>query len=169
MYPKTCTDARLGEALLRVVDHKQRFVGTAFAVGSDGTCITCDHVMQASPSLKFIDRRGRVFAIERLDTPALAGTDLALVRLIANGHSLPPPLPLHRQENPSGFRMRTWLGADPGIVDSLPVIGTVTGSTRIAYTRAGRNYAPQDVITLTGASITPGMSGSPLLDDTSDA
>lgn len=169
MYPTTCTDDRLSAALLRLVNRKGRFIGTAFAISDDGICITCDHVLRSGQAVEAIDQSANRFAFDRLDTPGLGDIDLALVRLRAAAARFPLPLPLLNRLNPTPFRMRAWLDAETGVVDSLPINGMVSGPTSIRYSRSGRDYGAQGVVTLTGASIEPGMSGSPLVDSATDA
>ena len=170
MYPATCTDERLNASLLRAIDRRGRFIGTAFAVLGDGTCITCDHVLRACGTLKFINALGKQFDdFQQISTSGSSDSDIALIRLLGDRELFPKPLPLLIRSNPSAFRMRTWLDANSGVVGSLPISGGVAGPTEITYSRHGRDYIGQNVLTLTGPAIRPGMSGTPLVDPTVDA
>ena len=114
MYPTTCTDDRLSAALLRLVNRKGRFIGTAFAISDDGICITCDHVLRSGQAVEAIDQSANRFAFDRLDTPGLGDIDLALVRLRAAAARFPLPLPLLNRLNPTPFRV-SW--------HSSPIVG----------------------------------------------
>jgi len=155
--PAPFDEERITAAIARIVDRHRKTRGTGFLVSSEGTVLTCDHVVA---DLKILE-------IQTSDGEFHRGTvagrfpevDLALVQCPT---ATDPPLPLvSTLDIPAPFWSKGFQHSDVGVRAALPVSGTIDGMTRVAY--GGKTKYELDVFALSRGDINPGMSGAPLL------
>lgn len=152
----------MAAAVLRVHREDGEFLGTGFAVGFDGTALTCHHVVAGHEATFAIDAAGKRWLARAtsLGDDVLVASDIAILQLVQDGGTFPDPVPLSGGVPGSVFDTRV---ARPSgaLVGSVPLSGLLEGPTTVNYEYGYHCYRGVKARVVRGVSIQQGMSGSP--------
>jgi hypothetical protein len=148
-------------ALVAVVAEDGQVVGTGFAIDSQGTVLTCHHVVDGLGSIRLLGKNGTIHAVNRGDVVLAPEVDLALIRVPGLNRE---PLPLAADSDGAA---QYWTKGFHRIGDevrgSFPVQGSIIGRTPISYS-VRTDYRFDVVLVLRDDVIEAGLSGAPVLD-----
>ncbi len=141
------------------------YIGSGFIVANDGLVLTNFHVIEDSEAYFVTLPDGREFPARLVDADQF--TDIALLRIEADGEPLPAPLPLADSDSLQLGERVVAIGNPfgPFIADSRPTItvGYISALNRTFAPDRRNRRVYQDMIQ-TDAAINPGNSGGPLVD-----
>jgi hypothetical protein len=149
-------------ALIRVCDAETKAtVGTGFLTNSDGTVLTCHHVVAARTQL-WLEAADGGCTVDQERIHPLPELDLAVLQAPGLGGQ---PLPLGPTDHHvTRFWTKGYHRIGQQIRSAFPAEGTIAGTAHIMYEQHDRLYELDRALVLEESEFGPGLSGAPLLD-----